>query len=284
MKTNLIEHTHAPVSFRCVRTLLSVTPAPLLHSIAMSAGAVHYALAAGKRRHYRRNTAPVAALRGERIRHVRAFQNHALNVLEMLKALSEPPDLIKERVSISGTAHIDAALDAGAGCLLATCHFGNWELAGIALSARGYPVTTVAGEQMNASWSDGLKEWKRGCGITVISPGSGYRRLYRHLRENRTVVLHIDGNLFSRGITIPFLGEPRSFPRGPAHISRATRAPVAFAVCRRTGGRRFAVTIDAPLPAPDSDAGERTVTETLIGRMEKCILAEPEQWCIFRGI
>lgn len=284
MNTNPSEHARTPLSFRLTRTVLSRLPHPLIYQAAMIGGFAHYLSASDKRRHYRRNTAPIAALRAHPIRPWRAFQNHALNILEMLKALSESPDRIVERVAFSGETHLDRALAAGTGLILATCHFGNWELSGIALSMRGYPITTVAGRQLREGWSEGVKRWKRDYGISVLSPGSGYRNLYRDLQNNRIVVLHIDGNLFSRGVEARFLGEMKSFPRGPGHLSRAMHAPIAFAYCRRSGRHRFDVTIEEPIAAPRSESDEIRVTAALIERMENCILAEPEQWCIFRGM
>jgi lauroyl/myristoyl acyltransferase len=283
MKNDTVHSDTTPLTLRLIRLALSVIPHSVLYYIGWTGGYIHYLFAREKRRHFKRNTAPIAA-RGGTIRHSRAFQNHALNILEMLKALSEEPESIAGRVAFAGREHLDRSLRAGKGLILATCHFGNWELSGIALSLHGYPVTTVAGRQLTEGWSNEVKAWKRNYGITVLSPGSGYRSLYKDLRANRIVVLHMDGDLFSRGVAVQFLGTRRRFPRGPAHISRVTGAPIAFAYSRRGGRNRFEVTIETPSAAPRTEADEASITAAMIHRVEKCILAEPEQWCIFRSI
>lgn len=273
-----------PLSFRISTSLLAALPRSALYQMGIAGGSIHYILAAGKRRNYRRNVSNIERTGARRVVGLRAFQNHALNVLEMLKAFSEPAASIGSRVAFDGLHHLDAARERGRGLILATCHFGNWELSGIALSARGYPITTVAGQQLNSTWSNPVKEWKRRSGISVVSPGSGYRTLYRDLASNRILVLHIDGNLFAGGVEADFLGEVRTFPRGPARIARATRSPVAFAYCRRRRRDRLEVTIHPPFEPPEDARGEDALARTLIKNVEKCVMAEPEQWCIFRSI
>jgi lauroyl/myristoyl acyltransferase len=272
----------APWSFRVSTQLLAAVPHSILYHIGMVGGSIHYALAAGKRRQYLHNISNVERTRSRRVVRRRAFQNHALNVLEMLKAFSERPSAINDRMTFSGLDHLDAARANGRGLILTTCHFGNWELSGIALSARGYPITTVAGEQLNDGWSNQVKEWKRRFGICVVSPGGGYRSLYRDLAANRILVLHIDGNLFSGGVEVDFLGEKRTFPRGPARIARAMRSPIAFAYCRRRDRNRFEVTVYPPHAPPADESAEDALARSLVKNVENCVLAEPEQWCIFR--
>ncbi|MBI4720283.1 MAG: lysophospholipid acyltransferase family protein, partial [Chitinivibrionia bacterium] len=259
-------------------------PSAILHGLGMAGGSIHCILAAEKRRNYRRNISYVERTGARRVTARRAFQNPALNILDMLKAISEPAGAVGGGIAFDGLHHLDAARERGTGLILATCHLGNWELSGIALSARGYPITTVAGRQLTDAWSNQVKEWKRRFGIRVVSPGSGYRTLYRDLASNRILVLHVDGDLFAGGVEADFLGEAAMFPRGPARIARAMRSPVAFAYCRRRPKGRFEVTIQPPFLPPADAQEEIALTRTLVKNVEKCVLAEPEQWCIFRSI
>jgi lauroyl/myristoyl acyltransferase len=140
----------------------------------------------------------------------------------------------------------------------------------------------VAGEQLNYDWSQTVKNWKRKSGIRVLSGAGELRSLYHDLNANHVVALHIDGDVFSGGVEVEFLGKKRLFPCGPARISRITQAPVAFAFNLRDGKNRLQVFISDPMDAPKSDVEEQQLTFSLVRRLEKCILDEPEQWCIFR--
>jgi KDO2-lipid IV(A) lauroyltransferase len=255
----------------------------LLTIAAAAGGWLHYWLAPAKRRNYLSNTSQAIDFKGA-TKPWRAFQSHALNLLELLRATSQDASEAVSRLSLRGAGNIDAALAAGRGLILTTMHSGNWELAGLLLASRGYPVTTVAGTQLREGWSNEIKAFKARYGIEVVSPERGMRQLYRSLQSNGIVVLHIDGDVFSGGIEASLLGRIVTVPRGPAHLSRVLGAPSAFAYCRRTADGLLEVRVETPHTPPRSDVGERELTRLHVARLEKCVLEEPGQWCIFRKL
>ena len=255
----------------------------MLGRLAKVGGWVHYWAAGDKRRNYLRNASQAIDF-NTAVRPWHAFQSHALNLLELLKATSETDSQVISRLSLHGSENIDSALRLGAGLILTTMHSGNWELSGLLLSLRGYPITTVAATQLREDWSDEVKAFKERYGIKVISPHHSMRALYRDLQSNRIVVLHIDGGVYRAGVEATLLGRTVTVPRGPAHLSRAVGAPTAFAYCRRTADNRLRVHIESPHPPPNTDADERRLTRHYVGRLEKCILEDPGQWCIFRRL
>jgi KDO2-lipid IV(A) lauroyltransferase len=187
-------------------------------------------------------------------------------------------------MTLHGEEHLRGALDRGRGVILATYHSGNWELAGLMLADRGYPVTTVAGEQLRPGWSEPVKCLKERFGIRVLRPGAGLRALYGDIRANRAAVLHVDGDVFSGGYEVTLLGQRVSAPRGPAHLSRVLSCPVAFAYCRRTRDAGLHVWIEPVIEPPRNAAEEPAWTQALMSRVEKGIVADPGQWCIFRRL
>jgi KDO2-lipid IV(A) lauroyltransferase len=269
--------------YRLITWLASKAPHPVLVRMATVAGWIHYWTAREKRRHYLSNTSQAIDFKAE-AKPWHAFQSHALNILELLKATSEPSSRVVSRLSLHGAEHIDAALRLGKGLILTTMHLGNWELSGLLLSLSGYPITTVAGTQLTKGWSDQIKAFKERYGIRMVSSEHSMRSLYRDLQSNRIVVLHIDGDVYSTGVEIEFLGRTVTVPRGPARLSRAVGAPTAFAYCRRTADCRLQVHIESPQPPPHSDEDEHRVTEHHVRRLEKCVLEDPGQWCIFRKL
>jgi KDO2-lipid IV(A) lauroyltransferase len=213
-----------------------------------------------------------------------SFQSHILNVLELLKAATARETHILKRMRLVGKAHIDVPMRAGRGVILATFHSGNWELAGLFLSLKGVPITTIAGEQLRPGWSDQVKALKERYGITMLGPDKPLRDLYRALEANEALVLHIDGDIFAGGHDVTFLGKRISAPRGPARLSRAMGAPVALAYCRRRPDNTLEVIVEPPMPPPRDESEEREMTQTLLSRVEKCIVDDPRQWCIFRRL
>ncbi len=270
-----------PLSFRLTSKLISYTPHWTLYHASRTAGFLHFLFSTEKRRSYLDNLSS-AAQPGNAFKPWNAFQNHTLNVLELLKAPSESPGDILKRVTIHGRERLDKMLAQKKGLIIVTIHSGNWELSGLALPLSGYPINTIAGEQLKESWSDSVKKWKRSYGIKVLSPKHSMRDLYRDLAEGRLIVLHMDGNLFTGGIILDFLGKPVRLPRGPAHLSRMTGAPIGVAVCRRRNRNRLDILIKTTLSPPESPEAEADTTRKLAAEIENCVLEEPGQWCIFR--
>lgn len=183
------------LGYRAVTWIASKTPHRVLVRLAKAGGWAHYWTARDKRRNYLRNTAQAIDFKST-ARPWHAFQNHALNLLELLKATTETDHQVISRLSLHGGENIDSALHHGTGLILTTMHSGNWELSGLLLALRGYPITTVAGTQLREGWSDEVKALKERFGINVISPQRSMRALYRDLQSNRIVVLHIDGDVY----------------------------------------------------------------------------------------
>jgi lauroyl/myristoyl acyltransferase len=278
-----VDNQNPPLSYRLTSGFISMMPHRALFHASRAGGFLHFLMAWSKRRCYLDNI-PRAARRSSGCRPWNAFQNHTLNVLEMLKAPSESPEMIMKRVSIFGAEVLDRAAALRQGLIVVTIHSGNWELSGLALALKGYPITTIAGEQLNAGWSEPVKDWKRRYGIKVISRDRSMRDLYRDLEGGRFVVLHLDGDVFNGGFEVDFLGKRSQLPRGPAHLSRVAKVPVCFAVCRRRDRHRLEIQLHDPLPAPGSPEAELEFTQKLARIIENSILAEPGQWCIFRQL
>jgi lauroyl/myristoyl acyltransferase len=272
-----------PTTYKIATWMISKLPRPALGSAARLGGWVHYLTATRKRRNYLANLSPVVDFRAA-CPPWRAFQNQALNVLELLKVQSETNDEILGRMTLHGAHRIDAALEDGSGLILPTFHSGNWELSGLMLALLGYPVTTIAGEQLRAGWSNEVKALKERFGLRMAGENGRVRDFYRDLASNRIVALHIDGDVFTGGIEVSFLGRTLRVPRGPAHLSRVMSAPVALTYCRRSPDNHLDVFVEPPMRPPANRDGERSLTQSLMSRVEKCIVEDPGQWCIFRNL
>ena len=59
-------------------------------------------------------------------------------------------------------------LKEGKGCIIVTGHFGNWEYAGIALSAYGFPVNAVAKPLKSNSMDQFLNRCRQKTGVKII--------------------------------------------------------------------------------------------------------------------
>lgn len=137
-----------------------------------------------------------------------------------------------------GLEELDEGLKSGKGAVIVTGHFGNWEVAGAFLAARGYPLDVVAVKQRNRLVDRHMREMRERLGMRVIYRGGATRTLLASLQNGRSVALVADQDARSRGVFVPFFGRLASTYRGPALLALRTGAPlyVGFAIRRPDGG------------------------------------------------
>jgi KDO2-lipid IV(A) lauroyltransferase len=190
------------------------------------------------------------------------------------------PYELSRMVDIRGKDRLDSALSAGRGVVFATAHLGSWELAGAALAAMGYPITTVAGVQFSPSLSPMVKQMKERLGITVVSMDTGALTIARTLHKGGVVALHVDGDQFTDGIEVKYFGRDVFLPRGPAALALKTGAALLPAFAVRTSRRHITIMIeDDVMTASDN---ELDATQRVAGVVERYVRRYPDQWCMFR--
>jgi Kdo2-lipid IVA lauroyltransferase/acyltransferase len=182
---------------------------------------------------------------------------------------------------VTGWDAIEEAHAAGRGIVIVSGHFGNWELAGAYLPARGIPMDVIVRRQANPLFDDFLDATRARLGMSVVSDAEAVKRTPRALREGRAVGFVSDQGLLGLASTfVPFFGRPARTPRGAAVFALRFDAPVVFITALRLpdGTYRFvAERVEVQLTGDreaDSDAIVRRYTEIL----EEWVRRAPEQY------
>ncbi|MCC6738367.1 MAG: lysophospholipid acyltransferase family protein [Planctomycetia bacterium] len=188
-----------------------------------------------------------------------------------------------------GVGHVEAALKAGKGAILATAHLGCWELGGVAMRLQGMPVTAVGvPDPANAAVTQWRDEVRQGHGLDVVTIDRGRMAtldVVRALDANRVVCMLTDRNFVeSDPLELEFFGRRAKFPRGPALLSLTCGSPLipAFVTLGRAG--RYDAEVFEPVPAPKGGTkAERAVImmQSLVRILEAKIRAHADQWYIF---
>ena len=270
----------------------------LPHSVAYllgeTFGAAYFLLSKARRRALRRNLSIVLGAAGgqpgdpagmvtkRRLDSIgqRVMLNFGRGVVETFMLPHLGPEDLSGMVDIQGKEKLDSALSAGRGVVLATAHLGSWELAGAALGARGYHITTVAGVQFSPSLSPMIRRMKERLGVTVVSMDTGALTIARTLHKGGVVALHIDGDQFADGIEVKYFDRNVTLPRGPAALAMKTGAALLPAFAIRTSRRHITIMIEDDVVAAAAD--ERDATQRVAGVVEKYVKQYPDQWCMFR--
>lgn len=217
----------------------------------------------------------------------RSFRNYAKALFDFFRQASVDPDTYEAHVLTDGFEHVDAALARGRGLILVTPHFGNWDLAGGLVGARGYPIIAPA-DRFEPPAVDALVRYTRdrvGLGTMPLDRGS-LRGIMAALRRNQIVAILFDRPQQEGGVGVPFFGERAWLPAGPARFALRSGAPLVFGyVARRPGDRTFFGHFTPPLaytPTGDEEADIRALTRLVAEHLEELLRQYPDQWYMFR--
>ncbi len=212
----------------------------------------------------------------------RTYRNLGLLTVEFLRSPRMTPEEVRETFEIEGWHHAEAALAEGKGLIVATAHFGNWEMLATATAILGLPLHVITRKmsqrKINAYWKDA----RRQAGLHEIPDRNSVRQILQVLRRNEVLGVVIDQNMRPpRGIFVPFFGTLASTLTVPAVMAERTGAPIvtAFAV-RLPGGRHRLVVEPYTYEQVSEDRAEnvRHNTARLNAILEDWIRRYPDHW------
>ena len=214
----------------------------------------------------------------------RSYVNTARTALEFLQFFAdlERKSLLQHPVLPHGLEHLDAALAAGRGAILAGMHLGNFTYATVWLAEQGYPVSLVAKEAKHVPpglYRDGLTV--RGIEAIVVNGGPQVmQQILSALRANRAVYIAIDQGAADSDLVLPFLGRPMPVAGGAALAALRSKSPLLPTILwREKDGYHLQIGKPVALPAP-GPLKERIVlvTQNLLNGFVEAVKAHPEQW------
>lgn len=210
-----------------------------------------------------------------------ALASYARYWREAFRLPSMNPEKLRVRIEdcLLGSEHIDAALAAGRGAILALPHSGNWDMAGVWVVAHYGQFTTVAERLKPESLYQRFVDYRETLGFEMLPLTGGERPPFEvladRLRANRIVCLMADRDLTHRGVEVEFFGETTRLPAGAAKLALQTGAPLHPVHCYNTPDSWV---FDVH-PGIDVGSGEvPVITQALADVFARGIAAHPEDW------
>ena len=184
-----------------------------------------------------------------------------------------------------GIEHLEAACSQGNGVILVTAHLGNWELGGILLALRGFPMSVVTLEEPTTELTRWRDAYRRQVGIRTHAVGPGHDfafvEMIRTLRAGGIVAMLVDRPYAGSGVPVEFFGRKTEFSSAPGLLWQHTGAAVipAFVLHNETG--RYTAFAQAPIAfarSTEPRADLAANTQLLAHHFEHVIRQHPEQW------
>ena len=182
---------------------------------------------------------------------------------------------------VEGWSIVEERLARGKGLILVSGHFGNWEVGGAYLAARGVQMQAVARYMENPLFDAYLTRTRERIGMRIVHDDEAVRRVPRSLRDGNAVAFLVDqGAVGLASIWVPFFKRLAKTPRGPAVFALRLGAPVVFGAAIRQPSGRFRLTFE---PIDSTSTGnleadvERIVTD-YTATLERWVRRAPEQY------
>jgi lauroyl/myristoyl acyltransferase len=216
-----------------------------------------------------------------------AFTLYARYWHETFLARAFPPEEVNRRFRMVDREHIDRALEAGRGCIVALPHMGNWDVAGQFMAVNGYRLISVAEELKPRRLAELFLRHREALGMEIIvledSKTVGLQ-LSGLLARNSVVALVADRDLGGKGVDVEMFGAIRKLPPGPALLALSTGAALlSAAVWTEDDG--WLCRIGPPLEIERSASlrdDVATLTRMLGAEFERAIAARPVDWHMFQ--
>jgi KDO2-lipid IV(A) lauroyltransferase len=209
------------------------------------------------------------------------FVHLGKNAIDLMRLGSSTNEELDRIVCAEGLEHLDRAQAEGKGVILLSGHIGNWELLGVYLTMKGYPISAVGRSLNNRKLDRLLVSHRERFDIQNIARGKATREILRALRRGKLVALLIDQDTKVEGAFVDFFGQPAFTPTGPVSLSLKLGAPIVPVAIHREQDDTYHLVVRPQIElirTGDETEDRRINTATCSKILEDFIREHPAQW------
>jgi len=181
---------------------------------------------------------------------------------------------------VIGLEHLEEALTLNRGVIVASGHFGNWELAGRYI-ARDHKLSVIYKKLRNRYFDEFNNKIRNDERCVLIEKKHALRKILKLLAEKYIVTIMVDQNARKNGVLIDCMGHPASAFVGTAKIAVKTGTPIVPGVSlREKDGSNYLIfekMINVEEYGNDAES-IRQLTQDVSKRVEKYAWENPGQW------
>ncbi len=189
-------------------------------------------------------------------------------------------------IAMVGFEHVESALAAGKGAIIAAPHLGGWEWGAVYLARAGMPVTVAVEPLEPPERFEWMARFRERLGMQVVAVGPGAATaILQALRDNHIVCLLSDRLVGpTAGVEVDFFGARAKLPAGPVTLSVRSGAPLMpAAIYYGRPAISHTIVFRPPLQLAPAERFRGTIetgTQLLARELETLIREAPSQWHI----
>jgi len=210
------------------------------------------------------------------------YKNLMLNFLQMIENRHLDIETLAKKVSFEPPEIVEKIKESGKPIVIATGHFGRWELAGIASSALLKPTMIVYKEMKNIRFQHYLNESRERFRISSTEKHGAVKDLVKQLRKGFSISLLVDTNLKATdGVLVDFFGHPTRTTLTTAYLARKYDALIVPGFITTEDEEHFTVRFSEPFKVAqtdDPDADLKAATQKQAEALEAVVRAYPHLW------
>lgn len=203
--------------------------------------------------------------------HLGCFGRTLAEIMQAESFIREPG-----RVGLSGAEHLERALASGRGVIYASAHYGNPDLARLAVGSRSQTPALVYRPPNNPHIRRAAAAITSAVGGELYLRGeTDLRKLLRHLKGGGGLSLLVDQRPY-QGARLPLLDRPVLTATGPASLALRTGSIMLPVRAKRVSKRpvEFDVRFERPIERGD----EESMMAEMNDHLSVWIREEPAQW------
>ncbi len=232
-------------------------------------------------------------------RNLRNLTHCWVDVMEMSSHRTDLPS----RIDITDLHHFEEAIARGNGVVVASMHFGSWEVGLAGWNKMGGKMALLAEVLRPKQLFDRVVGARRAQGVQIIPidtqgmregdaqvarrlGAASMREVFKVLRSGGVVAMALDRDLIGNGEPLEFFGQPAPIPIGSVEIAIRAGAAIVPILLFRNRYRVRAVVHPEIRYSPDAprDTEVRKTAQMLLGIFEEAIHSHPEQWHVLDPI
>lgn len=211
-----------------------------------------------------------------------SYRNLGITLIEILTFPHITPSEARAMLDLRGTEEVETAAREGAGVVLVSAHYGNWELLAFAFPLyTNIPTSIIVAPQSNPYVEEYLHWYRSRTGNRMLPIRKAARAIVERLAKGEAIAMLVDQAASSeRDIFVPFFGRLAATFEAPAALTLRRKAPMFTIFAERNPDGRYTATFQR-IPSddlrPDKD-GIAELTRRHVAALEEAIRKRPDLW------